>query len=90
MEDRAIGILTLTTVALWTVGVVLVLLSVFVDNLNMGQVGLLSAGLGSTISIRSLARRESQRITDSSRSAFELGRDYERGLAREGVVRSLR
>lgn len=72
MNDWNLSAHHVVAAGLWAVGVALVIIGMLVGNESIGQLGILSAGLGGVINIRGFICKSARR----DQRMFELGRDF--------------
>lgn len=73
MNDLDLSATGVAATSLWLIGVALALIQL-TTNIELGQLGIIAAAGGATLNVRGYFLR----FEDRERSAFEIGRDYER------------
>lgn len=83
VTDRQVAVTSVVSGVLWTVGSFVVVAGVLTELYGIPAIGLLMAGGGGVLNMRSFVMRCEARMRD----AFEAGRDYQRNQGQQ--VRSV-
>lgn len=82
VQDREVAVRAVVALAMWIVGVGLVVANIFVKP-SIGELGLTSVAGAVVMNVRGYFCRFHEQV----RNGFELGRDYERGHAQVHQLR---